>query len=81
MVCSTFHVPPYKIGIGQMPTYNNIQSLNLQYYSEALQILIESAELCLDEGLGIGEGVRNGGHEYGTEFDLDGLLRMDSVGS
>ena len=72
VVCSTFHVPPYKIGIGQMPTYNNIQALNVEYYSQCLQSLIEDVELCLDEGLGMAEWI-------GTEFDLDGLLRMDSV--
>jgi len=71
MVCSTFHVPPYKIGIGQMPTYNNIQALNIEYYSQGLQKLIEDAEICLDEGLGMKDGI-------GTEFDLDGLWRMDS---
>lgn len=81
VVCSTFHVPPYKIGVGQMPTYNNIQSLNVEYYSQCLQVLIESIELCLDEGLGIGQGNTIGGSgvTYGTEFDLDNLLRMDSV--
>lgn len=72
VVCSTYHVPPYKIGIGQQPTHNNIQSLNVEYYSQCLQVLIESIELCLDEGLGTGENL-------GTEFDLDNLLRMDSV--
>lgn len=72
VVCSTFHVPPYKIGVGTMPTYNNIQALNVEYYSQCLQVLIEAAELCLDEGLEMAPGV-------GTEFDLDGLLRMDSV--
>ena len=70
VVCSTFHVPPYKIGVGQMPTNNNVESLNLEYYGQALQSLIEDAELCLDEGLGMAEGI-------GTEFDLDGLIRMD----
>jgi len=72
VVCSTYHVPPYKIGVGQMPTFNNIQSLNIEYYSQCLQGLIEAIELCLDEGLAMAEGI-------GTEFDLDGLLRMDSV--
>ncbi len=72
VVCSVYHVPPYKIGVGQMPTVNNVQSLNIEYYSQALQVLIESIELCLDEGLGVGENL-------GTEFDLDGLLRMDSA--
>lgn len=79
IVASTYHVPPYKIGVGQMPTYNNIQALNVEYYSQALQRLIEDAELCLDEGLGIGLGVKVDGSIYGTEFDLDNLLRMDSV--
>lgn len=80
VVCSTYHVPPYKIGIGQQPTYNNVQALNVEYYSECLQVLIESIELCLDEGLGIGEGVATNGQTYGTEFDLKNLLRMDSGG-
>lgn len=72
VVCSTYHVPPYKIGVGTMPTYSNVQSLNIEYYSQCLQVLFESIELCLDEGLGMGENI-------GTEFDLDGLLRMDSI--
>lgn len=79
VVCSTYHVPPYKIGIGQQPTYNNVQALNVEYYSQCLQVLIESIELCLDEGLGIGEGVVTNGQTYGTEFDVDNLLRMDSA--
>ncbi|UZW54960.1 phage portal protein [Sphingobium sp. JS3065] len=72
VVCSTFHVPPYKVGIGAQPTYNNVQALNTEYYSQCLQILIEAMELCLDEGLGMADGI-------GTEFDVDNLLRMDSV--
>ncbi len=72
VVCSTFHVPPYKIGVGTMPAYNNIQALNVDYYSTCLQALIEAAELCLDEGLATGEGL-------GTEFDVEGLLRMDGL--
>lgn len=72
VVCSTYHVPPYKIGIGQQPTYNNVQALNVEYYSQCLQVLIESIEVCLDEGLGTGENL-------GTEFDIENLLRMDGV--
>lgn len=73
VICSTYHVPPYKIGVGQMPTYSNIQSLNVEYYSQCLQALIEAIEACLDEGLGL-DGV-----SIGTEIDTDNLLRMDSV--
>jgi HK97 family phage portal protein len=79
IVCSAYHVPPYKIGVGQQPTYNNVQALNVEYYSQCLQVHLEAIELCLDEGLGIGEGVVVNGQTYGTEFDVDNLLRMDSV--
>lgn len=72
VVCSTFHVPPYKIGVGSLPSYNNVQALNTEYYSQCLQVHIEAAELCMDEGLATGD-------KLGTEFDLDNLLRMDSV--
>ncbi|AHE51740.1 phage portal protein [Sphingomonas sanxanigenens] len=72
VVCSTYHVPPYKIGVGTMPSYNNVQALNTEYYSQCLQSHIEAIELCLDEGLATGD-------RLGTEFDIDNLLRMDSV--
>jgi HK97 family phage portal protein len=75
-VCSCFHVPPYMIGVGPTPPLNNIEALNQQYYSQALQSPIECIELCLDEGLGLTQ-VKD--HIYGTEFDLDDLLRMDTA--
>lgn len=75
-VARAFGVPLYKINTGPMPTNNNVEALEGQYYSGCLQILIESMELALDEGLGLtAVGVPN----YGVEFDLDGLLRMDSA--
>lgn len=76
IVCSTYHVPPYKIGIGSFPPYTNVQSANIEYYSQALQSLIEDAEECLDVGLGIGYASNS---TYGAEFDVENLLRMDSV--
>lgn len=71
-VCSAFHVPPFKIGIGQMPTYQNAEVLNQIYYSDCLQSHIEAYEAAQDEGLGL-DGVK-----IGVELDLDALLRMDS---
>jgi HK97 family phage portal protein len=71
-ICSVFHVPPYMVGVGSMPTYNNIEALNQQFYSQCLQLHIESLELCLKEGLEIADP------SY-IESDLDGLLRMDSA--
>jgi phage portal protein BeeE len=75
-VCSCFHVPPYMIGVGPAPSFNNIEALNQQYYSQCLQTIIENIELCLDEGLGLDQVM---GKVYGTEFDIDDLLRMDTA--
>lgn len=71
-VCTCFHVPAYKVGVGTPPAFNNIEALDQQYYSQCLQILIECIELLLDEGLSIKA-------PQSTEFDLDDLLRMDSA--
>lgn len=80
MICSVFHVPPYKVSVGQMPSYNNVEALNVEYYSQALQGLMEAAELCMDEGLGLGVGSPKTDNKIlGTEFDIDNLLRMDSA--
>ena len=71
-VCSAFHVPPYMVGVGPVPAYNNVEALSQMYYSQCIQKLLEDAEAVLDYGL---ELPRN----YGTEFDIDGLLRMDTA--
>lgn len=70
MVCACFHVPGYKIGVGQMPTVNNTAALNQQYYDQCLQIIMESMELRIDEGLELDA-------PYECWFDTAGLLRMD----
>jgi HK97 family phage portal protein len=69
-VARAFGMPLYKIGAGPMPTNNNVAALNQQYYSDFLQAHIEAIEICLKEGLSLPSN-------YGVEFDLDGLLRMD----
>ena len=71
-ICRAFGVPAYKIGVGPMPAFSNIEALDQAYYSQTLQEPIECIELLLDEGLELPTG-------YGTEFDLDGLLRMDTL--
>jgi HK97 family phage portal protein len=70
-ICSVFKVPPYKVYVGPMPTYQNAEVLDRIYYSGCLQRLIESIEASLDEGLALPA-------RYGTEFDLDDLMRMDT---
>jgi phage portal protein BeeE len=71
-ICSVFHVPGYKVGVGQAPSYNNIEALDRGYYSGCLQSPIEEMEACLDDGLGL-DGVSKG-----VDLDLDGLMRMDT---
>jgi HK97 family phage portal protein len=70
MICATFHVPPYKLGLGQMPTVNNVAALNQQYYDQALQPIVEKMELRLDEGLELTDG-------FETWLDETVLVRMD----
>jgi len=77
VVCSTFHVPKYKAGVGEPPPYQNVQAEEQRYYQQCLQKLFECIELCLDEGLGLDKKID--GRTYGTEFDLDDLLRMDTA--
>ncbi|RPH38343.1 phage portal protein [bacterium] len=71
-VARAFHYPLYKLG-GPLPPYaGNVDAVITSYYTDCLQILIESLELSLDEGL---ELPRN----MGTEMDLDNLMRMDTA--
>ncbi len=77
-ICTAFKVPPYKVNVGPPPNYNNIEALDVQYYSQGLQILVESIEACLDDGLGLTEG-DVAAKRYGTKFDTDDLYRMDTA--
>lgn len=72
IVCTTYHVPGFKIGIGSVPTGTKVSDLNQIYYSDCLQQHFEEMELCLDEGLKLPSN-------YRVELDLDGLLRMDEA--
>jgi HK97 family phage portal protein len=73
MVCSCFHVPPFKIGIGEMPTYQNADVLNQKYYDECLHPLVKSVEDLLDDGLDLPK------KGYKAQLDEDDLLRMDKM--
>jgi len=75
MICSTFHVPAYKVGVGPTPTYQNAEILNQIYYDDCIQKLLEATEALLDEGLGLDDV---DGRHLKANFELDGLLRMDS---
>lgn len=71
-ICSAFKVPPYKVYVGPMPTYQNAEVLDRIYYAGCLQRYIESIEALLDDGLGLPPN-------FATEFDLDDLMRMDTA--
>jgi len=70
-----YGVPAYMGNVGTAPAYNNVEALRLVYYEQALQSHVEDIEILLDEGL---ELLGAGKRRLGTEFDLDGLLRMDT---
>ncbi len=73
MICSTYHVPGYKVGVGPTPTYQNAEVLDQIYLSDCLQVHIQDSEELLDDGLGLSAA------GYHAQFDLDDLLRMDSA--
>lgn len=70
-VCRAFGVPPYKIGVGQIPA-TGMAALNQSYYDDTLQELIVQVEALLFEGLEMP-------NKYRPAFDLDDLLRMDKA--
>jgi HK97 family phage portal protein len=71
-ICSCYHVPAYMIGVGPPPPYANVEPLLQQYYSQCIQSLLASCEKSLDEGLELPT-------PYGTEFDIDDLIWMDTL--
>jgi HK97 family phage portal protein len=74
-IARCFHVPLFKLGVPLQSgngSQASLEALNQGYYSDCLQSIIESLELCLDEKLALPKN-------YYTDFDLDGLLRMDQA--
>lgn len=71
-ICQPFGIPPFKVGIGTIPTGLGVDGVNQLYYADALQTHIEHMEALLDEGLKISAPL-------GVELDLDPLLRMDAA--
>ena len=71
-VCSVFHVPAFKVGMGEAKAGQKVSDLNEIYYSDCLQHYIEAMENLLDEHLDFEAGVE-------CEADLSPLIRMDST--
>jgi HK97 family phage portal protein len=73
-IARAFHVPLFKVGAetGRASGNLSVEAQQQLYLNDCLQSLIEDVEECLDLGLELPRYQR-------TEFDLDGLLRMDSA--
>src|SRR5690625_4845821 len=71
-ICQPFGIPPFKVGIGTIPSGLGVDGLNQLYYADALQTHIEHMETLIDEGLQVKRPL-------GVELDLEPLLRMDEA--
>lgn len=75
-VARAFQVPVHKIAAATGQPFANIASQNQDYYSHTLQEPIEAIEALLNVGLGVD---RVPAKTYGTQLELEGLLRMDPL--
>jgi len=75
VICGCYKVPMSLINSAPVPYANN-EPLVQQFYSQCLQTYIVALENALDDGLGL---TTVPGRVYGTEFDIDDLLWMDTA--
>lgn len=71
-ICQPFGVPPFKVGIGTIPSGLGVDGVNQLYYQDALQTHIEHMEALLNEGLRVSPPLE-------VELNLEPLLRMDEA--
>jgi HK97 family phage portal protein len=72
MIAGCFGVPISMVDSSQQPPYANNEASTLQYHSQCLQTHLTGIEAALDAGLELPP-------PYGTEFDLDDLIWMDTA--
>lgn len=70
-ICQAFGMPPYKIGLSDVPAGWKSDDVNVEYHANALSARIEHMENLLDDGLNISRPI-------GVELDLSPLWRMDA---
>lgn len=70
-IAQAFGIPPFIIGIGQIPAGMKVDDMMGMYERLALQPLIDAKENLLEEGLGISRPL-------GIDVDTGPLLRMDT---
>jgi len=71
-IAGCFGVPISMVDSSQQPPYANNEASTLQYHSQCLQTHLTAIEAALDGGLELPA-------PYGTEFDLDDLIWMDTA--
>lgn len=71
-ICQPFGIPPYIVGVGEIPAGMKVDDVMNTYFALGLQSDIEAMEYLLDEGLGVSKPL-------GIELDLEPLLRMDQT--
>jgi HK97 family phage portal protein len=71
-IAGCFGVPISMVDSSQQPPYANNEASTLQYHSQCLQTHLTKIEDALDAGLELPA-------PYGTEFDLDDLIWMDTA--
>lgn len=72
MICSVFHMPPYKVNIGPVPSIGGLESLNQAYFADCLQARITAIQSVLDLSFDLD------GTKSAFRFDLDSLILMDT---
>jgi HK97 family phage portal protein len=71
-IAGCFGVPISYVDSSKQPPYANSEATQLQYQSQCLQVHMTALECALDEGLDLPT-------PYGTEFDIDVLIWMDTA--
>ena len=71
-IAGCFGVPISYVDSSKQPPYANSEATQLQYHSQCLQVHMTALETTLDEGLELPA-------PYGTEFDIDALIWMDTA--
>lgn len=71
-ICQPFGIPPFKVGIGNLPSGLSVYDLNLLYWSDALQSHIQAIEMLLNQHLR-----PELGKSQAVQINIDLLLKMD----
>ncbi len=69
-ICQPFGIPPFKVGLGTIPSGLGVDAINQLYYDDALQSHIQAMETLITEGLNAAP--------YKVDMDETVLMRMDA---